>query len=415
MYGQEPYVYDESIGYDAGGKSLKCIGFTNQSLVRDEYLFGTGIWAVVAQKDCPVAEATLAAMIKVMRDSQLALIVRYVYNARSKPKMMVLFPNNLLKHNPNHNSLLMHELIYKDNMIQMMLPSLKTRKTEPSAEQYEAIDHLIDSMDLTQVKTIDVDSGEPFIGEAFKKLLNPVLQHTYRRIAHRALHPKDPLIAPDDDIITMLNTPASVKELAAPHADKVKELFKLEVVQRDTLGEKFLMLNKVRKLTDDGGIGAAVDADNADYPNDGLVKVGTVTPAEDFAELLERGERIAKISNQMQEVIENLVIQSLVLPEEKVLRAIMMYREQAKLRGPCQYNEWITEFKKLLLKRRKLYAWQKLIIDERFGLITTTENEISAVTDDEAERFYTDIGIRTDDRRTEVEENGNDDDLFANM
>lgn len=64
----------------------------------------------------------------------------------------------------------------------MEFPSLKTRKNEPTEEQYNAIDELIDSMDLMNAYDHESGSNEAF---ACKKILNPTLQYTYRTIAHR--------------------------------------------------------------------------------------------------------------------------------------------------------------------------------------------------------------------------------------
>lgn len=410
MYGQQPISYDDKdIGYKSGGRSLKCVGFANASDVRDEYLCGSGIWAVAAQKNTTVAEKMLAALTNVMRDSELIMIARYVYGGNTRPKMMVLYPNNLLKDKPDHNSLLMQELIYKDNLVEMLLPSLKIKKTEPTAEQYDAVDKLIDSMDLMSV---DSSGGH---GEAFKHLLNPILQHTYRRIAHRALHPKEPLIAPDQDLLAMLNIPESVAVQAKPHIDQVKNLFKLERIQRDTVSRKQGLFNKMQDISSPPATADA--AGGTDSANDiNLVEIGTVTPDTDFAELLSRGERFATLATQIQNVIEKLVFKSVAIPEEKVLRAIAIYREEAKVLTPYSFNEWIVEFKASLLQRRKLDGWEKLIVAERLGLITSLESECSTVTDGEAAEFYRNVAGNGDRNAADaIEDNENVEDIFANM
>lgn len=405
MYGQQPIPYGEGISYESGGRSLKCVGFAKSSDVHDEHLCGGGIWTVVAQKGTTVADKMLAALIKVMRESKLVMIARYVYGGNTKPKMMVLYPNNLLNDKPNHNSLLMQELVFRDNLVEMQLPSLKIKKTEPTAEQYDAVDKLIDSMDLMSV---DLNDDH---GEAFKHLLNPILQHTYRRIAHRALHPKEPLSAPDQDLLAMLNVPKSVAVQAKPHIDQVKELFKLEHIKRDAKQRLY------KKMQDISSPPATADtAGGADNANEIiLVEIGTVTPDEDFGELLRRGERFATLATQIQSVIEKLVFISVAISEEKVLRAIVMYREEAKLLAPYSFNEWIVRFKASLLQRRKLDAWEKLIVAERLGLITSRESTFSTVTDGEAEEFYRSDTGNGDQNAVAIDDDENDDDLFANM
>lgn len=410
-----PMVQSESTSTNSGNRSFKCIGFAKVSDVRDEYLAGTGIWAVVGHKDSFVAEKMLAALTTVMRQSQLVMIVRYVYSARAKPKMMALFPNDLLKDKPDHNSMVMHELIYKDNLVEMLLPSLKIKKTEPTAEQYEAVDKLIDSMDLMSVDLSDEHGESTAPVEAFKNLLNPVLQHTYRRIAQRALHPKEPLIAPDKDLLAMLNVPKSVAAQAKPHVEQVKNLFKLEPIQRDTVARKQVLYNKMQAITTPNGTASASDAE--DKQNDEfLVAIGTVTPDEDFDELLRRGERFAPLAIQMQNVIQELVFKPVEIIEDRVLRAIMMYRQQAIQLAPYSFNEWINEFKTSLLQRRKLDEWQKLIVAEGFGLITRDESENSTVTAEEATAFYRNDSTAMNPNMTEaMNDDENVDDLFDNM
>lgn len=416
MYGQQPVV-SEGIEYNSGGRSFKCVGFTSQTNVHDEYLTGTGIWAVVAQKNCPVAEKMLAALAKVMREMNLAMIARYVYGGNAKPKMMALFPNNLLKGKPNHHSLVMHELIFIDNYVQMQLPSLKTKKTQATDEELEAVDKLIDSMDLMSVPLEDGDddvSAAAVTGEAFRNLLNPVLQHTYRTTAYRALHPKERLQAVDPDLIALLNAPPSVKSKAKPHAEKIKELFKLEPNVRNTTSRKYEFYNKIKGISSVPET-SVVGADGNARDDDRIVaEIGTITPDEDFISLLERGESLATVGVQMQNVIYRIVFQSMVIPEDKIKRAFVTYREMAKSLGPFRYNEWIVEFKKLLMDNRKLEFWQTFIVKECFGLITKDESDMSTTTGAEASAFYKD-DIPTTEANAEPQGDDDDDNMFDAM
>lgn len=119
-----------------------------------------------------------------------------------------------------------------------------------------------------------------------------------------------------------------------------------------------------------------------------LVEVGTVTPAQDFVDLLGRGERFSTISQQMQNVIIDLVFQSIVLPMDIVTEAILQYRSEAKQQSPFRYNEWIGEFKKMLLEKKKAPFWHDVIVKEKFGLITSEETAQSTVSQSEADDFY---------------------------
>lgn len=411
-FGDTIVPYDDSDVPKNGRKSLVCTGFIKKEDFTELYLAGTGIWAVVAQKGYPVAANMLTSLVAAMRKTNVAMIARYAYSGTSAPKMMILFPNDMNKKYPEHNSLLMYELFFKQNHIKTQFPVLFTKKTEPSAEQYEVIDKLIDSMDLMKAAPIDHEI-EPTqkSREAFKKLLDPALQHMYRAIANRAINPKDPVLAVDKDLMDMLYPPRYVQEQAKPHIEKAKELFELEVVKKSTKNALFEKLqshglNSADDVTSMGGAGDTTA---------NIIEVGTATPAEDFAELMNRGERFPALAAQLQKVIVNIVFQSVEVPEEKISKALLIYREFAKTKGPFRYNEWIEGFKEQLLERSKVDVWHKIIVAEQYGLITAGESEISTVTDAEAAEFYQIGGGNANNSVAAGGDDGDIDDLFDDM
>lgn len=402
-FGETVVPYDDSSPITASRRSFSCIGFIKKEQFTELYLAGTGIWAVVPQKGSTASANILTALVLAMRKTNVAMVARYTYGANTAPKIMILFPNDLNEKLSKHNSLLMYELVFKQYHVKVQFPILFPEKTKPSAEQYDVIDKLIDSMNLMTATATTHDEAEPSQKscEAFKKLLNPALQHMYRAIANRAINPKDRVLAVDKDLMDMLHPPLTVQERAKPHIEKVKELFELEVVKKTT---KNALYEKLQSR----GLHVANDADALDADATIVTAIGTTTPAEDFAELMNRGERFLTLVDAMQEVIGQIVFQSVELPEEKISKALLIYREFAKDKGPFRYNEWIEQFKAQLLDRGKMDAWQ-IILNERYGLITATESEISTVTDDEAKQFY-DVA---DDANTAMDANENAGDLDA--
>ena len=85
-----------------------------------------------------------------------------------------------------------------------------------------------------------------------------------------------------------------------------------------------------------------------------IYEIGTVKPAEDFIKLLEFGEAFNLLAAQIQTVINNLVLKSIVAMDKKVLQALLAYCETAEQKAPIRYNKWIAEFKELLKEREKL-------------------------------------------------------------
>lgn len=185
MYGKTPVAYDSSLGMNSNDsrKGLICIGFTQQSAIKDECLAGTGTWAVVSQSGFAVSEKKFVAMVAVMRETKMALVARYVYRNGTKPKIMAMFPVESRIPYKHDASLTMVELLFAENHISVSFQSLKSKKTEVTQEQYDAVDALINSMDLMNAFHDESDnSTEAF---AHNKVLNPTLQYTYRVITQR--------------------------------------------------------------------------------------------------------------------------------------------------------------------------------------------------------------------------------------
>lgn len=397
-YGGEFVPYDDTVSPNNDArKSLLCIHFTATKFISDLHLAGTGIWVIVPQKKCPASSKMLTALAMAMRKTDVAMIARYSYSAKTPPKMMVLFPNDLNKKHPEHNSLLMYELFYAQNHVKIQFPSFFTKKNEPSPEQYEAIDNLIDSMDLDSCQT-------------FNRLHDPSLQHLYRAIENRALNPQNPPIGIEEDIMDMLYTPRHLQQQFQPFIATVQELFDFKKVKKSMKNALSAKLQEnssnVKCATDDVGVGDVTLK---------ITKIRSATPADDFTELLNRGEQIHTLATQMQEVIHIITFQSVEILEEKISLALKVYRDAAKTKGPFRYNKWIEEFKTKLLERDKVDVWQKIIVAECYGLITAEESEISTVTDSEAEKFYRITDKHGNNSSAAVGDDANIDNLFDDM
>lgn len=417
-YGGTVIPFEDADEFETGGKGLRCIGFTNAATIRDEYLAGSGIWVVGPQKGSQVASKMLTALSKTMHKLNLLMVARYTYGNKTAPKMMVLFPNTMTPKSCEHNSLLMYELFYKDSFVDIAFPPLQSKKTAPSAEQCEIMDEFIDSMDLmigndSKVAEHFDSDAEKTSSEFFKKLLDPGLQHMYRAIAHRALNPNDPVLKADKDILDMI-TPPKEKDAQAI-VEKMKTLFPLEAVK---MSNKEQFMERLRNWNDDQAPMPLNDGSDIYDSNGGraIVEVGTIDPADDFIELYRRGERFDNLAPQIQKAIVEIVLKSIVLLEEKVIKAIFAYREVAKEKAPYKYNEWIKCFKETLEQNGKVTLWIKLVANEQLGLITETESELSTVTETEAKKFLS-MELTSDVTKDHAMENDNDclDDMFEEM
>lgn len=236
------------------------------------------------------------------------------------------------------------------------------------------------------------------------------IENDKKKYFFRALYPTQPIPLPDQDLMDLLDIPEKIKQNSSEPIAKVKELFPLEAIVKPSKKMLFQKLqhNATNSNPDD------IEPMVADELQSTLIEVGTVTPDEDFMHLLVRGEKFATVCNQMQNVLHNLVFKALQMQTEKIARAIMMYREQAILLGAYRYNEWVVEFKKILLERNKIEVWENVFVKERFGLISAKECEMSTVTDEEVEGFYKSESVGTRVNEDNLMDDDFDD-LLANM
>ncbi|XP_053692028.1 X-ray repair cross-complementing protein 5-like [Sabethes cyaneus] len=414
MYGSTVVPYDSQmdIDYKSGEQRLSCLGFTAAGNILEEYFCGTGTYVVVARKDCAASETKLTALIKAMHEQDLVMIATRVYRRDTRPKINALMP----AYRKRYPCLVMLELCFQEELALIKFPPLLSNKFKPTEAQYEVIDKLIDSMDLMDALDDETGSKEAF---ALNKTLNSVHQHMNRSVAHRALYPNTPLPTMDQELKSLVDVPPKIRERSKEILEEVRNLFPLKEKKINVRTKWLQRASKINIQSD--AIASSSSQQNQITDEEELddqrilVEVGTVSPAEDFALLLKRGEKFATVCVQIQNVITDLVFKSMTIPHEKVAMAIMMYREEAKLLGPYRYNDWIGEFKKSLLARNKQEFWEQVVVKERFGLISSEESEMSTVSAEEVEKFYS-AAVTS---RVGTEENNADyvdaDDLFANM
>lgn len=210
-----------------------------------------------------------------------------------------------------------------------------------------------------------------------------------------------PVPKPDQDLLELVEMPpAKLRERSAANVAKLRELFPLERVAPLTGNQKlFNKIQQINAAADDnlptssggGGDTAGTNQQRSSEEHGSshvLLEVGSVTPAEDFAELLHRGEKFSVLCQQIQNVIGDLILKSIECPVTKVSMALLVYREEAKIIGAFRYNEWIVGFKTMLFDRRKSSVWDEIFVREQYGLITASESETSTVTPEEAKQFY---------------------------
>lgn len=385
----------EDAGVNTSEKGLLCIGCSPEKYIRQEYLVGESIWLIVPQKTSIVSAHRFNALIAAMRELNLVMIARYTYRNGTAPKLMALFPSD--------NSMQMMEIFFKESHMPNKFGMLNSKSSTPSADQLNFMDKFIDAHDLTNYKAAPDQPPT----ELFNTLMDPGLQHMYRAIAHRAINPNDPVIKPEKEIMALITPP---QKLDPSMETKMKELFPLKEEQ---LTGKAAFMKNLLKADNDGTTEDTVPNIVHSKEND-VIKVGTVDPAGDFLNLLRRGEAVNTLVPQIQNVIVDLVLKSMISVDDKVHMALYYYRETVREKIPFQYNEWITKFKETLKDRYKIDIWN-LIVKENLGLITKDESDMSCVTVEEAIAFYKTGDEMTQKMNDDNPDTANVEDMFDDM
>lgn len=408
VYGDRKVPYDKCLNmdYDAGGKSFMCVGFSPRRFVLDEYFEGKSTYLVVPQSTCDTSIMILNALGQTMIEKGMVMIARRVRQQREKPKMMALFP---VVHT-EYQTIYFHmiELIFSENRLEFFFPDLTAAKYQPTEEQIAAVDQLIDSMDLM---TAD-DGVEAF---SMDRTLNPSKQFIYRAISARAMDPGQPLPKFSEDLAKMFEMPEVVKEQSSEAVARLTELFPI-TVKEENKKQRWMKKNIL------AGDASTATTDNAGDPQvltqggKKVCEIGTLQPMEDFDLLYRSGEKFSDLCVQLQSVLSDLIFKSMswVMEAEKISKAMLYYREQAKSIGSHHYNDWIVSFKTHLLIRGKVKFFNEIIVKEQLGIITADESDTSSCTIAEARDFYsTEVDAKKMD--TEQISLGDDDNIFDDM
>ncbi|XP_014098840.3 X-ray repair cross-complementing protein 5 isoform X1 [Bactrocera oleae] len=392
MLGSTPIPYDESLRedkerYETG---LKFVGFMKRNSIPEEYFCGDSLYWIVHQKGMNASAQKLDALVRAMTNTNMAMLCCKVYSAAfNTPKMVVLLPNKL--HPDRPASLTMVEIAYHSQYQYFQFPPLHTQKTVCTKEQIDAIDDLIDSMDLT-INT--KESDEPRNTYHSDLLPFESLAHIYEQNVLDVLERKIISNASEDDeqfaemlddknFVEIFWKVPEMREKNAKRAAKVvKSLFTLE----ENLSEN--KTNTTTKVKSEFSHASTATDSSSALSFD---RVSEDTPAQDFRQLINcivlkienRTERDAKFqiyAKQMRNAICSLLFESKgSLHYEKLEEAFTIYRKYCyDFNAFDDYNNWISEIRTRVVQSELQHFWQKVVVDKDLGLcFVSTEAEES--------------------------------------
>ncbi|XP_037960557.1 X-ray repair cross-complementing protein 5 [Teleopsis dalmanni] len=363
-------ITEEKETYTPG---LKFLSFTKQSAIPSEYFCTESLYWIVHKKNAHSSAKMLDALVKALLKTDMALLCWKIYSVKfNNPKLVVLLPNKLEDNKPA--SLSMVELAFHTQYNYWEFPPLCSKKTECTKEQIEAIDKLIDSMDLT----FDEDNSD-IPRETFQKDLLPfdTLPHIFEKTMMDILERKVLSNAGDEIFQEILNDKNFVdvywkvpdaNEVKAKKAAKlVKELFPLETA---TIPDKKSNQSEAKDINTNKEPVTVLDFD----------QVGIKTPAADFMKLLKhnvltldhqtlRDTKYNFYVEQIQKIIWDLVFSSPNIMMDKVIEALKTYRTSSKdFLATDNYNNWIRSVRDNVKKMGLFEFWEDVIVKYELGL-----------------------------------------------
>ncbi|XP_055386809.1 X-ray repair cross-complementing protein 5 [Condylostylus longicornis] len=419
MLGSTAVPYEKSLPTTKQG--MQCIGFTQKSNVLPQYIFGSATYLVFAKQTMETSVKMMDALVKALNKNNMVMIGRRVYRDGLRPKFVALFPNTEQK----YPCLTLFELYCSEQHVNWQFAPLKSKRTEPTEEQYKAIDDLMDAMDLDD----DLSSnGE--VRDCYEKSLLPlnnlpnvaneyICQVATERIIEETKEITLSLRGRDN----ILNVPEKVYKKTEEPLERIKELFPLEEIKKEIKKELIRHVGNI----DSHEVNNDIEIERKPLEYKKLISIGTVTPAEDFKKLIksevedlgpekldQKTPIFDKLTRQIQEVLKDLIFKTISLQYEKITNTLKMYRDEAAQYNPYDFNDFIREIKAIAINRKMHEFWNDVVVKNQLGLLSSKDcnffNELDDVKD--INEFYK---INVEKQIDTTENEGNIDDLFNDM
>ncbi|XP_068140253.1 LOW QUALITY PROTEIN: uncharacterized protein Ku80 [Drosophila tropicalis] len=398
MLGGTAVPYDDTLiepkePHPAG---LHFVGFVEWESIPNEYFCGDSLYMLVHQKGNSVSARKLDALVRALILKKRVILCWKIFSLKfNTPRVVVLIPQQPEENKPA--SLYMLELSYHAQHHFWDFPSLRTPKTESNSEQLQAIDNLIDSMDLeytlkdTQMPRACAQNDLlPFDGlpSIYEQNIMDILEYkVLKRVSNDEQFKK--LKEERKFVDVFWSVPEAIEEKSKQAANAVKKLFPLErslawqeKLKAKELEEQSLPVKQERKDQE-----SPLHFDN----------VGLVNPAQDYKQILEnlktlsnttlRDSQFQVHSAQMRVVILTLM-ERRNLNLKQLTEVIQLYRKSClDFNSLKEYDQFASELKKKATDNQLKEFWEKIIVELQLGPLLIGEPTL----DDELrlKGFYT--------------------------
>ncbi|WAR60655.1 hypothetical protein PtB15_9B594 [Puccinia triticina] len=227
---------DEAAIRQSFTESLEITGFVKLSNVPRDHLLNNVYYLYTIRTDYG-SQITFSAIVRAMHTAKRAAIARYVSRSKTaEPKMVLLIP--VVEETIRY--FLFIQVPFAEDLREYDFPALASvtippgRKIPsqyvPTAEMQEAMDDLVDKMDLS-VEDVPSTSEETRPWLRLEETCNPAIHHVKNCVLYRLSHPTCVDLAPvHPELAKCMAPPPHVAQRAASSLERVKQLMETKTV-----------------------------------------------------------------------------------------------------------------------------------------------------------------------------------------
>ncbi|XP_030561812.1 uncharacterized protein LOC115763402 [Drosophila novamexicana] len=385
MLGGTPVPYDETLVElpPAHSPGLHFVGFVKRSSIPDAYFSGNSLYMLVHQKGNVVSAQKLDALVRALILQKCAVLCWKIFSVKfNTPRIVVLVPQESTVDRPA--TLYMLELSYHAQHQFWDFPALRTAKTECNADQLQAVDTLIDSMDLEctlqdtqQPRQQRQNDLLPFDGlpSIFEQNVMDVLE---RKVINSAKSdPQFKAMLADKNLVDFFwRVPEPIEQKSKQAAKALKKLFPLE--------HSHAWLQKLKAKEEEQNAPATVKQERRDTETSiSIDSVGLMTPAEDYKQLLQkvrselnttqRDVQFQSLAAQMRVVIITLLERN-KLDLNQLNEVLSLYRDSClEFNSFAEYNQFAALIKTKASERNLQEFWSSIVVEKSLGPLVLGE------------------------------------------
>jgi len=358
---------EDAVKFDGGPRAMCLFGFINNNQIKFEDLVGDGATTFIPLEGDDNSSVALSVLGQAMLEEGVVAIVRKVYSKSSAPRLGVLAP----EHDEDGELILAYaELPFSEDLRELPFASLENPRRPLTEEQLDAVDELIDRMDLE----VENEDGETEVLVNPENTLNPGYQYLYSCLTAKAINKDLPLPPIPQRLIESLEVPSllTAEGRLEPTLQRLRNLFPLEEVVKEKgkrTGEKVFGTKEGTEPEEKKQrLGDEEDEETR------IFNVGTVNPVDDFNYLLSNssvtGASIESTGLQLESVVDRLLASAFGTDlNPKIVSCLQAYRQACKdLKKPTQFNDFIRTVKDKVAER----LWTD-IVAANIGLLRGSE------------------------------------------